>query len=159
MDNRATVNELFSAIADSLGFQVVLGSNNLCNIRLKSTGKEYVVELPHNGDTLHLYAALTDLPFDYREKVFEYALKLNLHGIETSCAAIAIDERSHKFILSRAVSVEGLTDTLLLKVINEFFTTVPKIEEKLMQFSQSCAQDTASAPGQFGTPELNMLML
>ncbi|UPA28682.1 MAG: CesT family type III secretion system chaperone [Verrucomicrobiota bacterium] len=157
MDNRATVNELFSAIADSLGFQVVLGNNNLCNIRLKSTGKEYIVELPHSGETLHLYAALTDLPFDYREKVFEYALKLNLHGIETSCAAIAIDERSHKFILSRTISVEGLTDTLLLKVISEFFASVPKIEEKLTQFSQFCAQDTASAPGSFGPANLLML--
>lgn len=157
MDNRDIVNGLFETIAGTLGFQVVLSSNNLCNIRLKSTGQEYIIELPHNGDTLHLYAALSDLPFDNREKIFEYALKLNLHGLETARAAIAIDERSHKFILSRTVSVEGLTDALLLKVVNEFFASVPKIEEKLTQFSQSCAQDTTSASGSFGPSSLLML--
>ena len=137
MDNRSSINNLFGNIADQLGFQVVLGDNNLCNIKSKSTGEEYIVELPNNGDILYIYSAITDVPFDHRESIFEYILRINLHGIETSRCIIGIDGRTNKFILSRPLPIDGLNETMLLNAMNDFFAILPTIREGIEQHLQA----------------------
>jgi hypothetical protein len=146
MDNRATVNALFQSIATDLGFQIVLGENNLCNIKRKSTGEETIIELPHNDEMLYVYAVIGDVPFDNREKFFEFALKLNLHGTSTGHGVLGIDIQTNKFVLSRLLPVKNLDEQLLLQSIGTFFSTVSQLREKLSQFLQAQISEKDSSP-------------
>jgi hypothetical protein len=159
MDNRSTVNELFQSIGDQLGFQIVLGNNNLCNIQRKSTGEETIIEVPRNGEILYIYALIGDVPFNNREKFFEFILKLNLHGNGTGHGNIGIDAKTNKFILSRSLSIKNLDDHYLLEVMNEFFSTVSQLKEKLLQFLQVQPVEGAAAfEGELLSPNLNFVI-
>ena len=158
MDNRSSVNELFKNIASQLGFQVVLGDNNLCNIKRKSTGDECVVELPNNGDLLYVYSALIDVPFDHREGIFEYILRFSLHGIETSRCIIGIDSRTNKFVLSRSLLVHELNTNVLLNVMSEFFSILPAIRERLERYLQAQISDSDVAYQGPTTPNMNFIV-
>ncbi|MDR2806991.1 MAG: CesT family type III secretion system chaperone [Puniceicoccales bacterium] len=136
MDHRTLVNSLFQAIASSLGFQVTLGNKNLCNIKRKSTDEETIVELPSNGEILYIYTVIGDVPFDNREKVFEFILRLNLHGHGTNRGMIGIDAKTNKFVLSHSLLIRDLNEQLLLQWMREFFSTASQLREKLLQFFQ-----------------------
>ena len=142
MDNRSVINDLFGNISNQLGFQVALGNNNLCNIKRKSTGEEYIVELPNNGNILYIYSALADVPFDHREGTFEYILRLSLHGIETSQCIIGIDGRTNKFVLSRSLIIDGLNESTLFNSMSEFFSILPAVRERLEQHLQAQVSDS-----------------
>jgi hypothetical protein len=159
MDNRSTVNELFQSIATDLGFQIVLGENNLCNIKRKSTGEETIIELPHNDEMLYIYAVISDIPFNNREKFFEFALKLNLHGSSTGHGVLGIDIQTNKFVLSRLLHIKNLDEQLLLKAVGSFFSTVSQLREKLAQFLQIqvSAKDTA-LENPLASPNLNFII-
>lgn len=160
MDSRTVVNGFFQNIAPQLGFQVVIGDTNLCSITQKSTGDEYVIELPNNGDLLYLYAPLCDVPFDNREPLFEFLLQMNLHGIETMRNIIGLDRRMNKFVLSRVLKVEELNETSLLNTMNTFFSSLTSLKERITQFSQSQVQDSRGsyATGPVGAPNLNFII-
>lgn len=159
MDSRTVVNGFFQNIASQLGFQVVIGDTNLCSITQKSTGDEYVVELPNNGDLLYIYAPLSDVPFDNREPLFEFLLQTNLHGIETRGNIIGLDRRMNKFVLSRVLRVEELSETSLLNMMNEFFSSLASLKEKITQFLQLQVQETREPFGNtMGAPDLNFVM-
>jgi hypothetical protein len=70
MDNRIIVNDLFEAIAMQVGFKIVLGNNNLCHVKLKSPGEEFIVDLPRNGEMLYIDSVIGNVPFDNRELFF-----------------------------------------------------------------------------------------
>jgi hypothetical protein len=125
MDNRTTVNALFQSIATDLGFQIVLRENNLCNIKRKSTGEETIIELPHNDEMLCIYAVIGDVPLDNREKFFEFALKLNLHGTATGYGVLGIDIQTNKLVLTRLLPIKNLDEKLLLQSVGTFFQQFP----------------------------------
>jgi hypothetical protein len=159
MDNREKVNALFQSIAPDLGFQIVLGSNNLCNVKRKSTGEETIIELPHNDEMLYVYAVIGETPFNNREKFFEFILKLNLHGSSTGHGVIGIDIQTNKFVLSRIIPVSNLDEQLLLKAIGAFFSTVSQLREKLAQFLQTMVSEKDTAfEGPALSPNLNFVV-
>jgi hypothetical protein len=159
MDNRSTINALFQSIAGDLGFQIVLGENNLCNIKRKSTGEETIIELPHNDEMLYIYAVLSDIPFSNREKFFEFILKLNLHGSSTGHGVIGIDIQTNKFVLSRLLPIKNLDEQLLLQAVGAFFSTVSQLREKLSQFLQAQVSEKDTAfEGPLVSPNLNFII-
>jgi hypothetical protein len=159
MDNRERVNELFRSIATDLGFQIVLGDNNLCNIKRKSTGEETIIELPNNDEMLYVYAVIGEVPFNNREKFFEFILKLNLHGTSTGHGIIGIDVQTNKFVLSRLIPTKNLDEQLLLEAIGAFFSTVSQLREKLAQFLQTMVSDKDTAfEGPALSPNLNFVI-
>jgi hypothetical protein len=153
------VNALFQSIATDLGFQIVLGENNLCNIKRKSTGEETIIELPHNDEMLYIYAVISDAPFNNREKFFEFVLKLNLHGSSTGHGILGIDIQTNKFVLSRLLHIKNLDEQLLLKAVDSFFSTVSQLREKLTQFLQAQVSDKdAPFEGPLASPNLNFII-
>jgi hypothetical protein len=153
------INALFQSITIDLGFQVVLGENNLCNIKRKSTGEETIIELPHNNEMLYIYAVVSDVPFNNREKFFEFVLKLNLHGSSTGHAILGIDAQTNKFVLSRLLHIKNLDEQLLLKAVSSFFSTISQLREKLSQFLQVQISDhDAAFEGPLVSPNLNFVI-
>ncbi|MDR1366875.1 MAG: CesT family type III secretion system chaperone [Puniceicoccales bacterium] len=139
------VNALFQSIATDLGFQVVLGENNLCNVKRKSTGEETIIELSRNEEMLYIYAVISDVPFNNRENFFEFVLKLNLHGSSTGYGILGIDAQTNKFVLSRLLHIKNLDEQLLLNAVSSFFSTISQLREKLSQFLQVLVSDQDTA--------------
>jgi hypothetical protein len=151
------VNDLFQSIASQFGFQVILGNNNLCNIKRKSNGEETIIELPRNGEILYIYAIVGDVPFSNRENFFEFILKLNLHGNGTGHRGIGIDAQANKFVFSQLLPIKNLDESFLLQSMNEFFLTVSQLKEKLSQFFQLQSVEDHST-GELLSPNLNLVI-
>jgi serine protease inhibitor len=65
MDNQLTIIALFQSTAGDLGFQIVLGEKNLCNIKRTSTSEDMIIELPHKDEMLSIYVVIRDVPFSH----------------------------------------------------------------------------------------------
>jgi hypothetical protein len=83
MANRIIVTDLFETIAAQIGFKILLGNGNLCYIKLKSTGEEFIVEFSSNNQIYHIYPVIGDIPFDDRKPLFDFLMKPDVDGIKT----------------------------------------------------------------------------
>jgi hypothetical protein len=120
-----------------------LRNDNSCNIKLKSPGEEFIVELPRNGEIYYIYPVIADVPFDNRESFFEFLPKLDSHGIETRQRNIGIEFQAKKFILSQRLLSQGLDEILLINLLNGFFTSVAKLLDEIKHVLQNQVSSVA----------------
>ncbi|OHE72954.1 MAG: hypothetical protein A2Y14_04805 [Verrucomicrobia bacterium GWF2_51_19] len=150
MDNTGRVNDFLTEMGVFIGEKhLQLDSNGLCI--LSETGKDLIViELPKGSPLIYLYTTLFPVPSTGdRAAFFEKLLIMNLYGLQTDEANIAIDPQYNVVVLYHSAYVDSLDAIRLRNCLAHFIETAKRIRN-------DWEQDTQPAHDVFRYPQIEV---
>ncbi len=102
-----SVDQGLAVLGRALGFPLALGPERACALRLDD-GLECSLEVPDGSSLLHLHCPLLPVPPVDRLAFLERVLALNLYGLETGGAALALDPDTDRIVLCWSQPPEGM---------------------------------------------------
>jgi hypothetical protein len=125
-----SVDQGLAVLGRALGFSLELGPEGACALRMDD-GLECSLEVPDGSRLLHLYCPLLRVPPGERLAFLERVLTLNLYGVETGGAALALDPDTDRIVLCWSQPPEGMLPEDLAALIAGFIERATALRAQL----------------------------
>jgi hypothetical protein len=132
-DSRARVSGWLQAAGRHSGFQLSLDDDGYCGLQLDE-GVQCIVEVIEGRDEVLLYmplARLPDRPED-AQRATQLALIMNSFGLDSGAGTFGYDPRTNHVLLTLAVRVELLDESLFCSILGEFIDSGMDTRRKFM---------------------------
>jgi hypothetical protein len=130
MDALESVDRGLAVLGRALGLSLALGPERACGLRLDN-GLECSLEVPEGSSVLHLYCPLLPVPPDDRLAFLEDVLALNLYGLQTGGASLALDPDADRIVLCWSQPPEGMLPEDLAALISGFVERATALKARL----------------------------
>jgi hypothetical protein len=137
-----SVDQGLAVLGRALGFPLALGPERACALRLDD-GLECSLEVPDGSSLLHLHCPLLPVPPVDRLAFLERVLALNLYGLETGGAALALDPGTDRIVLCWSQPPEGMLPEDLAALIAGFIERASGLRAQLEPAARSDGETAA----------------
>lgn len=140
-----SVDQGLAVLGRALGFPLALGPERVCSLRLDD-GLECSVEVPEGSSLLHLYCPLLPVPPGDRLTFLEQVLALNLYGLDTGGASLALDPDTDRIVLCWSQPPEGMLPDDLAALIAGFIERAMALRAQLQPAARADSEAAGLAP-------------
>ena len=137
-----SVDQGLAVLGRALGFPLALGPERACALRLDD-GLECSLEVPDGSSLLHLHCPLLPVPPVDRLAFLERVLALNLYGLETGGAALALDPDTDRIVLCWSQPPEGMLPEDLAALIARVIERASGLRAQLEPAARSDGETAA----------------
>lgn len=130
------------------GASLTLDDRGVCSLEF-GDNIECTVEVPPGSDLVYLHSEVVRVSAYDRSALYEDALALNLYGLETGGAFLALDRDSDRLVLCFNQPAEALDPERFAELVANFVETVERLRDRLNAAASKrlLADGAAAQPG------------